>query len=301
MSKESFDSKLVTILLFKKLKFIFLGAIIGALLLGVPYALSKTIIGNFDYRSEVYVHVEYGEDSAGNELSYINHYTWAQWVTSDKYMEVLTKAVGTDNGAELKTYLNAELEADLRVVVFTVTSHDIDYSNRLAAAVVDTIEDFVREIPEVKDCEIINLTPAFKYFVFNNIPEVTILGAILGFVISAIFAWLWVLLDDSVYIPELFEKARNITLTDDDGLSDSEITGEIIIDKELIELPKDSDSVRLAVKCGRRNGKLIGNVLHQCEKKNIEIKSIRLIDKDEKLIRAYYKETTLSHLFMKNV
>ncbi|MCQ2519442.1 MAG: hypothetical protein MJ107_02805 [Lachnospiraceae bacterium] len=297
MSAKNYDSKLIALLIIKNIKFIILGVIIGALLIGVPYSLSKTVIGNFDYRSEVTAHVEFGEDSAGNMYQYINYFSWSQWITSDKYMDVLEPVLSGLDREEIRKSLNAEIRSDERIATFSITTHNPDTTNRISDAVASTFAEFAKTIPEVKDAEVITHTPAVKYFVFKKIPEVFVFGAILGFATALFWVWLWVLFDDSVYIPELFEKDRNIVVNESSKACD----GEIIINKEPIVINPDIKSVCLAVSCGKRNGKLIGNVLHQCNKYGVKIDSVRLIDKNEKLIKAYYADSSISHLFMKRL
>lgn len=297
MSAKSYDSKLVTLLIFKNIKFIIIGIVLGALLVGVPYSLSKTVVGNFNYRGEVTAHVEFGEDSAGNMYQYINYFSWSQWITSDKYMDVLEPQLSGLDREFIRKSLNAEIRSDERIATFSITTHNPDTTDRISKAVAETFAEFAKTIPEVKDAEVITHTDAVKYFVFNKIPEAFTFGAIIGFAAAVFLVWLWVLSDDSVYIPELFEKDRNLVVSEDDTPRDNEI----VIEKSPIKIDSSKESVCLAISCGKRNGKLIGNVLHQCDKYGVKIESVRLIDKNEKLIKAYYADSSISHLFMRRL
>ncbi|MBO7600554.1 MAG: hypothetical protein J6S95_05325 [Lachnospiraceae bacterium] len=51
MENKEFDGKLFAILLLNKWKQILIATIAVSLIIGVPYLLSKTVIGFFDYRS----------------------------------------------------------------------------------------------------------------------------------------------------------------------------------------------------------------------------------------------------------
>ena len=293
--RECFDSKLFTLLLLKNIKKVVLGTLIGAFIIGIPYLLSKTVIGTFNYRSEITVHVEYGEDSSGKMYDYINFYTWGQWIRSDRYIESLYRDYGMDisiSEDRLKNALGAEVLADSRVVVFTVTTTNAGRTDMIASAVSDSITDFVYTIPEVKSAELLSVTPAVKYFVYKNIPQAFVFGGIMGLFVTLFGLFIIYILDDSVYIPELFEKAYRIPVGD-------ETTGnEIRIERERPDLTDVKGPVTLVIRCGAHNGKILGYVIHECQKQNIEIKNARLEGLDEKLVNAYYKGTVFPGLFM---
>lgn len=200
MERDSSYYRKFTSMFLKKWKVLLLSTIAGALILGIPYTLSKTVIGNFDYRAEVSVHVKYGEDSAGNMYDYINFYTWSQWITSDKYLDPLVEAgkvsVSKD---ELKQYLTAEVQADQRVVFFVVTTHAPKLTDEIASVISETVTGFVTDIDEVDSAEVFNVSKAEKYFVYKNIPQVFMLGAIIGLFVSCIVVRLLILMDDSLY------------------------------------------------------------------------------------------------------
>ena len=289
MENKEFDGKLFAILLLNKWKQILIATIAVSLIIGVPYLLSKTVIGFFDYRSEVTVHVEYGEDSAGNMYDYINFYTWEQYIKSDKFIDTLNVSESKD---ELKGLLDAEVPADQRVVVFTITSKDKALSDTLAGEVSKHIVDIILTIPEIRSAEVINVSPAVKYFVYNSTPQVFVLGLIIGFVGSILYLWIWFLLDDSVYIPRKFEEETGIKLTDERSES------ELLIDKDLPDLTDLKQNALLVIKAGKRNGKAVEAVIHECKKRGINIAGARIEDVNEKLVSAYYKTTKLKNLFM---
>ena len=295
MKKESFDGKLFTLLLLRKWKRVVLFTVLGALILGVPYVLSKTIIGNFDYRATITVHVTYGEDSAGNEYDYINYYGWGEWITADAFTESLIKEYNLSvSDSELKEALDAAVPADLRIVVFSVTTKDRAKTDTIATAVNDKLIAYIEAIPEVEAAEIMEKTTAEKYFVYNNPVQVFTLGAILGFVIGMVFYWLMFLLDDSVYIPELFEREWGVSL------SGEKKEGELFIDRKRPEIPDNTGSISLCIKAGAHNGKAVSYVFHECEKRGITIESIRLEDTDERLIEAYYRGNRFPNPFLKD-
>lgn len=293
--QNDFDNKLFTILFLKRWKTIVLVTLIGALLFGIPYTLSKTVIGNFDFRSELTVHVKYGEDSSGKIYDYINFYTWKQWITSDKYMDILHNDAGlSESSEELKGYLDANVEADERVVFFAVTTHDPELTGKIAGAVNSTILKLIGEIPEIESAEIIDQSAPVKYFVYKNIPQVFVLGAIAGLFVSCLGLWIWILLDDSVYIPALFERSTGIPVSDEVPAGGNVIK----IEDDVPAIGDVSGDVALIIKAGNRNGRAIERVLDELKKKNANVTSVSFTGLDEKIIKAYYGKTTLSSLFM---
>lgn len=296
MKNEVFDGKLFALLFIRQWKKIVLWVILGALIIGVPYTLSKTIIGNFDYRSEITMHIEYGEDSSGQMYDYINFYTWNQWITSDNFIDYLTSSYNIASYAsaeDFKTSLGATVPADQRVVVFSITSKNSRKTAVMAAALYDCLEKYILTIPEVKSAKIINITEPTKYFVYKSIPQAFVFGALLGLFASALGLWLLILLDDSVYIPEIFEKKYGLVLSEEPA------EGELVIDNKLSDLSEIKDSVSLAIKCGAHNGKAISYVLHECEKRDVKIDSVRLTNLDEQLVKAYYFGSKFPNPFMK--
>ena len=293
--QKDFDNKLFTILFLTRWKTIVLITIIGALLFGRPYTLSKTVVGNFDYRSELTVHVKYGEDSSGKIYDYINFYTWKQWITSDKYMDILHNDAGlSESSDELKGYLDANVEADERVVFFAVTTHDPELTGKIADAVNSTILTLISEIPEIESGEVINLSAPVKYFVYKNIPQVFVLGAIAGLFVSCLGLRIWILLDDSVYIPALFERETGIPVSD----KIPEGGNVIKIEDGVPTIGDVSGDVSLVIKAGNRNGRAIERVLDELKTKNANVTSVSFTGVDEKIVKAYYRKTTLSSLFM---
>lgn len=295
MKNNTFDGKLFTLLLLKQWKKVLIWTILGALLVGVPYFLSKTVIGNFDYRAEISVHVEYGEDTAGNKLDYINYYTWGQWITSDAYVDGLISEYGLKAEKDMmKTYLGAQVPADQRMVVFTVVTKNKGLTDTIASAINDSVVDFIiQNIAEVENASVINVSPAVKYFIYNNTPQAFVFGALMGFSVSVFAIWVCFLLDDSVYIPELFEKETGLRVVDEKS------DNELIVSDRRPEMADVKDGVTLVVKCGSHNQKAINYVLHECKKRGVTVKNARLEDLDLRLIEAYYRGSKFPNPFMK--
>lgn len=288
-----FDNKLFTLLLIRKWKTVLIFTILGALILGVPYALSRTVIGNFNYRGEVTVHVEYAEDSAGNQMDYINYYSWQTWITSDVFLDDMEAAGLIDRETE-RDMLSAYVGSDVRIVTFTVTGKNAsrveELTNNLNGFIAGELGAIVSEI---NNAEVIKSDYLGKYFVYNSIPEVTVFGALLGLIAGIILSWIMVILDDSLYIPGLFEKESGLK-----ELKEPQ-DKEFIIDRKLPLPGTLENGITLVIKAGAHNGKLIEFVLNECEKCGITIKGFRVMDTDEKLVRAYYKPSVFPNLFMR--
>lgn len=295
MDKGNFDGKLFTLLLLRNYKKVLIAILLGALIIGVPYTLSKTVIGNFTYRSEITVHVDYGEDSAGNMYDYINFYTWGQWITSDNFVATIVEEYGLQTSVseeDLKKSLGATVPADQRVVVFTVTTDNRGKTDLIAAAVADSIIDLVTSINEVESATLLSRSETVKYFVYKNIPQAFVFGALTGLFVSVFALWVTFLLDDSVYIPELFEKETGLKVSDETSEC------EVVVERKLPDLSDIKDGLTLSVKCGAHNGKAVGYVIHECEKRGITIKNARLLDVDGKLVAAYYRGSKFPNPFM---
>lgn len=289
-----FDNKLFTLLLIRKWKTVLIFALLGAILFGVPYALSRTVIGSFNYRGEVTVHIEYAEDSAGNQMDYINYYSWQTWIGSDEFLDDMEAAGLVQKDTE-RSMLSAYVGSDVRLVTFTVTGKNADRVKELTNVLSGFVSsELVSIVPEVKEAKVINTEYLGKYFVYNSIPQVTVFGLIVGLIVGIIFSWIMVILDDSLYIPGLFSGETGLK-----ELEDAEGTTELVIDKDIPDIKDVTGSVLLVINAGARNGKIIGRVIDECAHKGIEIKGFKAAGLDEKLVKAYYRPANFPGLFMR--
>ena len=296
---KPFNLKLFTIRLVFNFYKVIIGTVVGALLIGVSYYLVNVTFGDApDYEGRVIAHEEYRVDEYGNQSDYINDYTWNEWVRTDSFTDILSDSLDSKYSSdELKTMLSADVPADLRTVYVYVTGKDAGAVTEVTNKVPDALLSFSSELYEVAETEIMDVKEATVKSRDVRVANAFILGAVLGFIISILIMAGLYILDDSVYIPLLFEEEYGIGMT----LEGTEEGTIIEIDKSIPEIPdiESDEAVILKITSGAHNGKIIDYVVNEVEKQGMEVSGAVLMNPDRKLIKAYFATSKFPNPFMK--
>lgn len=288
---KKIDQKLFTLLILRKWYVVLIGTIVGVLLVGGPYTLSKTTLVKPDYVADIKMHIEYVKDADGNDVDYINYYTWTDYVTSDWMMEALGD-VGGLSTQEVRSSLSAVMEADLRVMDFLITTKSAEKSNLIRDRLLEVLPGKMEELPEVESTFLITIKETVPDYGFVFIARSFIFGAILGFFFSLWGLWIKTVLDDSVYIPELFAKETGLSILE------SAKSTEVLIDRKCPDLPQNGP-VTLSILCNANNGKAIDWTLLMLSEQGILVDGVIFRNVDEKLKASYYAGTKFPNPFLK--
>lgn len=329
---EPLDMKLLAIRLMKKWWILLISSLLGVLLIGGPYFLIHVTFGPAkQYEAVMDFYVDYAEQDSGEEYTYFNQTTWAQLmqddVFTDKIMAALSPDVELDKDT-LKGYLSATMLSDTRIVTTTVTTTDPDLTMQINTALITAFQEFAEEQKEISDVRILQ-EPTEASLVIADVRTLRacILGMVLFDAAVLLYMWLYVVLDDSIYIPATFEKRYSIPMLGtihtkelkllagqyfkdsmaivqaDQGLNITEIKQAIQqqdikvdvavdVSKQMSQTVQEqlaiANNVLLVVKAGAHNGKQIEKVMETCAKGGSPVQAALLWDADEKLIRAYY-------------
>ena len=302
---ERYDSKLLLLRMIRGWYKILIGAVVGALLIGIPYVFVNVLLADEpDYRMRVTMHVEYAEDSAGNVLDYINEYTWGEWVDSDIYIDEVSKIINLPITKDsLRSYIDATLETDARLVEIDVTTKDPMLTQTIADAVAALSDVFVVNAVEIAGASIVFEDEcALEVDRDIRVPNAFILGAVIGFVLALFIMAVVYVMDDSVYIPLLFKNRYSIPIVCDyeDKPSDERATV-LYIGKSLDAFPEKfvDNKVILEIESGAHNGKLLEDVIYELEDNGINIVKAVIKNADKKLIKAYMASTKFPNPFIK--
>jgi len=206
-AKEPFDLKLYTLQCMKRIKWLFIGMILGALCVGGIYYLAKvTFGGTIPYVVTQKLYIEYAQDPDDTDsYSYFSGYTWNDWVKSDVFTgPVLEQLSAVMTKEELIATYEVTLPSDLRIPYLIVTHGDPELAKEIAYCLKTRLESFAMEQKELKSIEVIDMTgPELQVRDIRTFRAV-VLGAVLGTFFALFAVAFRMILDEAVYLPETF-------------------------------------------------------------------------------------------------
>lgn len=222
--REPLDCKLLLLRLTKKIWIVVLSALCGALLAGGLYFLCNIAGRGPVYEAVTNYYVDYGTDPlTNNTFTYINGVTWNDsWVKSDLFLDSILERTGAEaerllghpmTKEELKSFLSATLETDLRMPFTFVRTGNPELTMLLCRALEEMMQEFGETQKEIVSISlIISPTEASLVTVDNRTVNACILGAILGAFFSLVILLMALTMDDSIYIPATFEYRYHIPM-----------------------------------------------------------------------------------------
>lgn len=214
-AKEPMDMRLLILRFIKKIWIVIVATIVGTLLIGGIYILTK-VVGPFrQYQAQSMYYVEFATDPRLNEAySYYNDYTWNVWISTDEFVSRIQSGLETKmTDQELRGYLFADLPADLRMPVSIITTSDKELTMEIVKAVEGAFLEMSKFQKEVESVRVVE-SPDEAVLVTggSEIARVFILGAI-GCFLASVSILLWYLIwDPSIYLPSTFEKRYGIPM-----------------------------------------------------------------------------------------
>lgn len=240
-AKEPFDTKLFVLRFIKKIYWVFIAMVISALLIGGGYYLKKVVFGGpteYDITTTYYVQYNNYDPVTGEMHNYTNNVTWQTWVTSDYFVDkawsyaldagLQPDKYGVDK-IDLKGYFTADLPSDLRIPISTVTTPYEELTVILNDALQKVYQDFGQERVEMDSIVITDETPLQPVDQDVRTFRATVLGAVIGLVVSGLVLSLWIVWDDSVIIPESFTYRYGIPMAGFVGKGDKELNRELLV------------------------------------------------------------------------
>lgn len=339
--KEPLNTRLFVLRLIRKLPVILLAAVLGAICIGGPYFLMKVTFGPAkEYEAVSDFYIDYAIKEDGTQHTYINYATWNQLLKDDVFTDkILTYMAWPEDPADaedmqttplsdiekaagitkqqLSGYLYATVLSDTRIVTTTVTTNDPALTMRIEKALVRAMFDFGEQQKEIAEVRILQ-EPTGASLVIADVRtfRACMVGVVLSVFVTVLYLCLYYALDESIHIPETFERRfgipmlgtirskelpvlaekllteKPLLLTADQGVDLKQVTKALaereIETEEAYSLEEVSGrELLLIVKAGAHNGKQIEKMLDFCQKCEVDIAAALLWEADEKLIRAY--------------
>lgn len=218
-ANEPADFKLIWLLFLKKI-WIFFGAVLaGALLIGGGHFVRHTVFSPEDtFKAVGEVYVDYvWEDAYGISRHYLNESVWATLVKTDLIVDNVMDRLALEDVQADREYVRESMEAalvsDSRIVTTTVTTKDAALSVAVSLALQEALLDFGKAQEGIEQIRIFTSPEEAKKVVFDfKTVRMSVLGAILGGLVSLAGLLLWITLDDSVHIPSTFERRYHIPM-----------------------------------------------------------------------------------------
>lgn len=218
-ANEPADVKLIWLLFLKKIWIVFAAVLAGALLIGGGYFVKHIVFAPEDsFRTVGEVYVDYvWEDAYGISRHYLNESVWATLVKTDVVVDNVMERLAADGVQADREYVRESMEASLvsdsRIVTTTVTTKDAALSVAIGHALQEALLDFGKAQEGIEQIRILTSPKEAKKVVFDSkTMRISVLGAILGGLVSIAGLLLWITLDDSVYIPSTFERRYHIPM-----------------------------------------------------------------------------------------
>ena len=216
-ANEPIDKKLLLIGFVKRIWIFILGIFLGALLLGGTYFLKNSVFAAEKlYCAQGDTYVEYiPEEGYGISTVFLNGDVWKALVSSDAFvadMEAQLAEKGITVSKELiASSVDAALEKDTRIVTTRVTTNDPALSVEIGAALQNAVVHYGEDYKDIEKAYILTGADTAELVITDAwTGRLLILGAVLGGMISLAGIFLYLLLDDSVYVPEQFEHRYQI-------------------------------------------------------------------------------------------
>ncbi len=296
---DRFDLKLFLLRFIRRFYMLIIGATIGALLVGGIYLFVQLVVKPVQYRERVVVHQELHYNDKLGQYTYLNGYTWNQILAMDWITEEVSKTLsGSISPSEISGYITAEMLSDTRVVYVYVTTGSYETTDLVFDALVPVLLTIPDKFGELDDMLVIDASDApQKVNHISDLIRALILGAVLGVFSAAFLLSFYIITDDSVYIPMLFEEKTGITC---ECLSEGSTDNLNVIAKEMPDLSAYSGpETDIYILSGCRNGKLVQYVLHELDKRGIKMRKVYLVGSVKWIIKGYYACTRFPNPFIK--
>ncbi len=331
---ETIDKKLFWLCTLRKLWILAAGICAASLLLGGGYFLCRNLFASEkQYCAQGDVYVDYiPEDGYGISTVYLNEDVWKALVKSDAFVDKVSERLAQEDMTVSKEQIlesvDASLEKETRIVTVKATTADPAISEIMAEALLQAVLDYGNSYKDVASAYVLTAVNGAKRVVTDDwTGRLFLLGAVLGAFVSLTGILLSVTLDDSVYVPEQFERrygikmfgvagekqmnenityalreAKRVVLTapeEDAATGETERGLQALLGENVrvetvpgqtgnTDMLRQADGIVLAVESGRHDGKKIENLLRFLDQQGCTVAGAVLLHPDERLLRQYY-------------
>lgn len=329
-ANEPVDFKLFWLRLYQKLNILCLGVLIGGLLVGGGYFVKRTLFApQPEYAVEAETYLEYilREDEPLGWVAFTAP-AWEAIIRSQEFMEdIRSQLGGTITIEELQEAVREVEIPDARIIKTTVVTADPELSLAISRALQTAIANFGDKQREIESTRrISDPGQAKRVLADDRTLRAVLFGMILGGCITLFGICLSLALDDTVRVPETFEKRyklpmlgalgmeetganlqylfkdkKQIAVTGMEGIPVEEAASSLqqllpegtelaLLPAEIKETEKlrTLDGIILIVGAGIHSGKSIEHTITFLQKQGTMVTAALLWEPEEKLLKRYY-------------
>lgn len=199
--EEGLDLKRLFFLWKKKIVWIVVAAVVGAILFAIGY---KTITSITDgeplYQTTGDYYITFNFEEFENADDYYNAYTWdtilRQDILVDAALEQLPEGYTKE---QIRESVAGEMLGDYRVLTVHVQNASAEVANAIAESYTMALENFPQKVDMLSQIECWNQIPAVVVEKHTKTANAALLGAILGFLAGFFWLAFTAVLNDTVY------------------------------------------------------------------------------------------------------
>ena len=308
------DLKLMSLLLIKRIRIVILGTVLGAAICGGIYFLCHVVYAPArEYEAVSKLYLTFAADDDGDAYQYYNGYTWNDLMGTepilDYAMEQLTDVSGLARD-DVRKAVTADILSDIRVLTVTVRTHDQVLTERIIRAEEASLLHFAETMVEFDQIEVIDHGVSSLVVVESQTKRAVLLGAALGLFLTLFGMWIYMILDDAVYVPSQFEERFGFPVLGMELRRDKEWRRQeleanvsyragknpVYLDVNLSEADvltdydalRNSSGVILRVPYGQKIGTLTESLIRDLEIQECKLAGAVITDCDDRLYHAYY-------------
>ena len=329
-ANEPVDFKLFWLRFYQKLSILCLGAFIGGLLVGGGYFVKRILFApQPEYAVEAQTYLEYilREDEPIGWVAFTAP-AWNAILHSQEFMEdIMSQLDGTVTVEELQEAIKDVLIPDSRIIKTTVVTSDPERALAISRALQTAIANFADKQREIESTRrISDPDQAKRVLVDDRTLRAGLFGMVLGGCATLFGICFFLALDDTVRVPETFEKRyqipmlgtlgmkeiganlqylfrdkKQIAVTGMEGISVKEAVSSLQrllptgaelsllpVDMDETEKLRDSEGLILVVGAGVHSGKAIEHEIGFLKKQGVAVTAALLWGPEEKLLKRYY-------------
>lgn len=306
------DMKKYMLCLFKKIPFVLVTAVLGAMLGALVYTVVRTVPeAEREYSAFSKIYLDFAADETGEIYQEYNGYTWNDLMVTDPILDLTMANLSADYAREeVMAATEATILSDLRLLTVTITTHNAERTDAILAATDRALESYGKQAKEFIEVQTIQTTQAKLVVADSRMVQAVLVGLLIGLVLSLIILNLYYVMDDRIRVASDVRKVTNMSFLGYLSAGDifekdyknhmaylKERLGNIQVYDAVQEVPlqgekleelRRADGVVLTVPYGKMHGTYLSYLLEQLATQECNVCGVAIRDADEKFLRMYY-------------
>lgn len=306
------DIKKYMLCLFKKIPFVLVTAVLGALLGALVYTAARTVPeSEREYSAFSKIYLDFAADETGEIYQEYNGYTWNDLMVTDPILDLTMANLSADYGREeVMAATEATILSDLRLLTVTITTHNAKRTDAILAATNRALESYGKQAKEFIEIQAIQTTQAKLAVADSRMLQAVLVGLLIGLAFSLLVVNLYYVMDDRIMVASDVRKVTNLSFLGYPSAEDAfekdyennmaylkERLGNIQVYDAVqkaalqggkLEELRRADGVVLTVPYGKMQGTYLSYLLELLTTQECNVCGVAIRDVDEKFLRRYY-------------